>query len=91
MGTEPESLDAQKGTIKDIFARCLKKNEAQVQYVDCLNHVRIVKRDFNLILSIAGKPTSKITVVTLLINIYVNLLIPASILFYLFPCTKYVV
>jgi hypothetical protein len=30
MGTEPESVDAQKGTMKDIFARCLKKNEAQV-------------------------------------------------------------
>ncbi len=30
MGTEPESVDAQKGTMKDVFARCLKKNEAQV-------------------------------------------------------------
>jgi hypothetical protein len=30
MGTEPESVDAQKGTMKDIFARYLKKNEAQV-------------------------------------------------------------
>jgi hypothetical protein len=30
MGTELESVDAQKGTMKDIFARCLKKNEAQV-------------------------------------------------------------
>jgi hypothetical protein len=30
MGTEPESVDAQKGTMKDIFARCLKKNIAQV-------------------------------------------------------------
>jgi hypothetical protein len=30
MGTEPELVDAQKGTMKDIFARCLKKNIAQV-------------------------------------------------------------
>jgi hypothetical protein len=31
MGTEPESVDAQKGTMQDIFARCLKKNIAQVR------------------------------------------------------------
>ncbi len=30
MGTEPESVDAQKGTMKDVFVRCLKKNLAQV-------------------------------------------------------------
>jgi hypothetical protein len=30
MGTELEAVDAQKGTMKDIFARCLKKNIAQV-------------------------------------------------------------
>jgi hypothetical protein len=30
MGTEPESVDAQNGTMKDVFARCLKKNIAQV-------------------------------------------------------------
>jgi hypothetical protein len=30
MGTEPESVDVQKGTMKDIFARCRKKNIAQV-------------------------------------------------------------
>ncbi len=30
MGTEPESVDAQKGTMKDVLARCLKKDEAQV-------------------------------------------------------------
>jgi hypothetical protein len=30
MGTKPEPVDAQKGTMLDIFARCLKKNIAQV-------------------------------------------------------------
>jgi hypothetical protein len=30
MGTEPESVDAQKGTMKDVFARCLKKKKAPV-------------------------------------------------------------
>jgi hypothetical protein len=30
MGTKPESVDAQKGTMLDIFARCLKKKIAQV-------------------------------------------------------------
>jgi hypothetical protein len=30
MGTEPESVYAQKGTMKDVLARCLKKTEAQV-------------------------------------------------------------
>jgi hypothetical protein len=30
LGTKPESVDAQKGTMLDIFARCLKKKIAQV-------------------------------------------------------------
>jgi hypothetical protein len=30
MGTKPELVDAQKGTMQDIFARCLKKNIAHV-------------------------------------------------------------
>jgi hypothetical protein len=30
MGTKLESVDAQKGTMKDIYSRCLKKNKAQV-------------------------------------------------------------
>jgi hypothetical protein len=30
LGTKPESVDAQKGTMLDIFARCLKKEIAQV-------------------------------------------------------------
>jgi hypothetical protein len=30
MGTEPESVYAQKGTMQDVLARCLKKTEAQV-------------------------------------------------------------
>jgi hypothetical protein len=70
MGTEPESVDAQKGTMKDIFARCLKKNMAQVCTLSKLCAYR--KEEFqliaNLIASIAGKLTSKtITVVTVLI------------------------
>ncbi len=69
MATEPESVDAQKGTMKYIFARCLKKNVAQV--CTLLKSCTFRKEEFqliaNLIASIAGKPTSKITVVTLLI------------------------
>jgi hypothetical protein len=30
LGTKPESVDAQKGTMLDIFVRCLKKEIAQV-------------------------------------------------------------
>jgi hypothetical protein len=30
MGTKLEPVDAQKGTMQDIFVRCLKKNIAQV-------------------------------------------------------------
>jgi hypothetical protein len=30
MGTEPESVHAQEGTMQDVLARCLKKTEAQV-------------------------------------------------------------
>jgi hypothetical protein len=30
MGTKPESFDAQKGTMLDIFARCLRKKIALV-------------------------------------------------------------
>jgi hypothetical protein len=30
MGTEPESVDAEKGTSKEVFARYFKKNIAQV-------------------------------------------------------------
>jgi hypothetical protein len=30
LGTKPEPVDAQKGTMLDIFARCLKKKIAQV-------------------------------------------------------------
>jgi hypothetical protein len=68
MGTKPESVGAQKGTMKDIFARCLKKNIAQV--CTLLKPCAHCKEEFqliaNLIASIAGKLTSKITVVTLL-------------------------
>jgi hypothetical protein len=69
MGTEQESVVAQKGTMKDIFARCLKKNVAQVCTV--LKSCACRKEEFqlytSLIASIAGKPTSKITVVMLLL------------------------
>ncbi len=30
LGTKPESVDAHKGTMLDVFARCLKKKIAQV-------------------------------------------------------------
>jgi hypothetical protein len=30
LGTKPESVDAQKGTMLNIFARCLKRKIAQV-------------------------------------------------------------
>jgi hypothetical protein len=47
MGTKPESVDAQKGTMQDIFARCLKKNIAQV--CTLFDHVLTVKRNLNLL------------------------------------------
>jgi hypothetical protein len=47
MGTEPEPVDAQKGTMQDIFVRCLKKNIAQV--CTLLIHVLVIKRNFNLL------------------------------------------
>ncbi len=47
MGTEPESVDAQKGTMQDIFMRCLKKNIAQA--CTLLSQVLIVKRNLNLL------------------------------------------
>jgi hypothetical protein len=61
MGTEPESVDAQKGTIKDVFARYLKKNIAQVCTLAKLCAYRKEEFQFiaNLIASIAGKLTSK--------------------------------
>jgi hypothetical protein len=61
MGTEPESVDAQKGTIKEVFARCLKKNIAQV--FTLAKSCAFRKEEFqfiaNLNASIAGKLTSK--------------------------------
>ncbi len=47
MGTEPESVDAQKGTMKDVFARCLKKNIAQVWTL--LKLCAHCKEEFNLL------------------------------------------
>ncbi len=63
MGTEPESVDAQKGTMKDVLVRCLKKNEAHVCTYITQNMCDIVKRDSNLITSITGRPTFKIYVI----------------------------
>jgi hypothetical protein len=60
MGTEPESVDAQKGTMQDIFARCLKKNIAQVRTL--LDH-RLIVRGISIcrpyIASVVEKLTSK--------------------------------
>jgi hypothetical protein len=70
MGTEPESVDAQKGTMKDVLARCLKKNIAQVctLLISCAHCKEEFQLIANLFASIAGKLTSKITVVTLLMH-----------------------
>jgi hypothetical protein len=46
-GTELKPVDAQKRTMQDLFARCLKKNTAEV--CTLLNSVLIVKRNFNLL------------------------------------------
>jgi hypothetical protein len=56
MGTEPESVDAQKGTMKDIFARCLKKNIAQVctLFKSCAHCKEEFQLTAKLIASIAG-------------------------------------
>jgi hypothetical protein len=47
MGTELESVDAQKGTMKDIFARCLEKNIAQV--CTLLKSCTHCEEEFNLL------------------------------------------
>ncbi len=61
MGTELESEDAQMVTKKDIFARCHKKNIAQV--CTLLKSCAHCKEEFqliaNIIASIAGKLTSE--------------------------------
>ncbi len=82
MGTKPEPVGAQKGTMKDIFSRCLKKNIAQVCIL--LIHVLVVKRSFNL-LPILCKycwknqhPGNHIGCVT---DVCLNLLVTANILF----------
>jgi hypothetical protein len=89
MGTEPESVDAQKGTMKDIFMRCLKKNIAQV--CTLLNSCAHCKEEFqlttNLIASITGKLTFK-NYSGYVTNVCVNLLVTASILSRPFPCTN---
>jgi hypothetical protein len=57
MGTEPEPVDAQKGTMKDIFARCLKNNIAQVctLLILCANCKEEFQLTANLIASFAGE------------------------------------
>jgi hypothetical protein len=84
MGTEPESVDAQKGTMMDIFAKCLKKNIAQVctlpkSCAHCKEEFQLLA---NLIASIAGELTSK-DHSSYVANVCVNLLVTASILFVL--------
>jgi hypothetical protein len=69
MGTEPEPVDAQKGTMKDILARCLKKNIAQVCTLPklCAHCKEEFQLNANLAASIAEIINIlKITVVTLL-------------------------
>jgi hypothetical protein len=60
MGTKPEPVDAQKGTMPDIFARCLKKKIAQVCTLfklcaGCKEKFQLIA---NLTASIAGELTS---------------------------------
>ncbi len=79
MGTEPESVDAQKGTMKDIFARCLV---AQVCTFLILCAYR--KEEFQLYCQPYGKYRWKTNIQNhsgYVVSIYVNLLTPASILF----------
>ncbi len=88
-GTEPESVDAQKGTVKDIFTRCLKKNVAQVCTLlkSCAYH----KEEFKLYCQPYYKYRWKTNIQDhsgYVVDIYVNLLIPASILFLSFPMYK---
>jgi hypothetical protein len=69
MGTEPEPVDAQKGTMKDIFVRCLKKNIAQVCIL--LKLCVYCKEEFQLTANLTTSTAEKInilkiTVVTLL-------------------------
>jgi hypothetical protein len=63
------------------------------KYLHWSNRVHFISRIFNLIANLITKyhwkPTSKVTVVTLLMYIYVRLL--ASILFPLFSCVRYVI
>jgi hypothetical protein len=84
MGTEPESVDAQKRTMKDIFTRCLKKKIAQVctlpkSYAHCKEEFQLI---VNFIASIAEKLTSK-DHGSYVANACVNLPVTASILFVL--------
>jgi hypothetical protein len=60
MGTELESVDAQKGTMKDLLARCLKKNIAQVctLFKLCASCKEKFQLTANLTASIAGELTS---------------------------------
>jgi hypothetical protein len=59
MGTEPEPVDAQKGTMKDIFTRCLKKNIAQA----CMLLILCAKRkeEFQLTANLTANITRELT------------------------------
>jgi hypothetical protein len=67
MGTKPESVDAQKGTMLDIFGRCLKKKIAQV--CTLLKKCMSIKEEFTAkyhpCCNIIKKLTSQSTVATL--------------------------
>jgi hypothetical protein len=81
MGTEPESVDAQKGTMKDIFAGCLKKKEAQV--CTLLKSCAFRKEEFQPYCQPCCKYRWKTNIQDhsgYVVDIYVNLLIPASTL-----------
>ncbi len=90
MGTEPEPVNAQKGSMQDIFARCLKKNIAQV--CTLLIHVLGIKRNSTYCqsyASIAEKNQHPRNYGGYVIDVCVNLLVTANVLF-VPPMYKYV-
>ncbi len=72
MGTKTESVHAQKGTMQDVIARCLKKTEAQV--CTKINRSMLAKKysTFLLLNMLIGKPTFKINIVRDVHGIIVN-------------------
>jgi hypothetical protein len=85
MGTEPEPVDAQKGTMKDIFTRCLKKNIAQVCTLlklcaNCKEEFQLTANPtVSIAMSIAGELTSQKNHSGYVTDVCANLLVTTSI------------